>query len=166
MLRFSSLSLSSRLTWQPSRPGYPRGCSRCFRLYRTDMILFSSSYSRIGLRAGHSWLLCYSILVSRFPRFSLHHLLRFRLLLCQRFSQDPSSFCWSFFLSAPVGHPGFHVTGSQLCLPSAASATSFCCYHFCCGSICDHFSSGSFCSAASVRVSTSSSFYSRSWIRD
>jgi hypothetical protein len=53
------------------------------------MILFSSSFSRIGLRAGHSWLLCYSILVSRFPRFSLHHLLRFRLLLCQHFSQDP-----------------------------------------------------------------------------
>jgi hypothetical protein len=27
LLRFSSLSLSSRLTWQLSRPGYPRGCS-------------------------------------------------------------------------------------------------------------------------------------------
>jgi hypothetical protein len=89
LLRFSSLSLYSRLTWQPSRPGYPRGCSRCFRTCRTDRILFSSSYSRIGLRAGHSWLLCYSILVSRFPRFSLYHLLRFRLLLCQHFSQDP-----------------------------------------------------------------------------
>jgi hypothetical protein len=82
--------------WQPSRPArqqpissYPRGCSRCFRPYRTGMILFSSSFSRIGLRAGHSWLLCYNILVSRFPRFSLHHLLRFRLLLCLRFSQDP-----------------------------------------------------------------------------
>jgi hypothetical protein len=89
LLRFSSLSLSSRLTWQPSRPGYLRGCSRCFRPYRPGRIRFSSSYSRIGLRAGHSWLLCYSILVSRFPRFSLHHLLRFRHLLCQRFSQDP-----------------------------------------------------------------------------
>jgi hypothetical protein len=95
LLRFFRLSLSSRLTWQPSRPArqqlissYPRGCSRCSRLYRTDRILFSSSYSRIGLRAGHSWLLCYSILVFRFPLFSLHHLLRFRLLLCQRFSQD------------------------------------------------------------------------------
>jgi hypothetical protein len=96
LLRFYKHSLSSRLTWQPSRPArqqpissYPRGCSRCFRPYRTDMILFSSSFSRIGLRAGHSWLLCYSILVSRFPRISLHHLLRFRLLLCLRFSQDP-----------------------------------------------------------------------------
>jgi hypothetical protein len=58
---------------------------------------------------------------------------------------------------------GVHVTGSQLCLPSAASATNICCYHYCCGSICDLFCSGSSCSAASVRVSTSSS---RSWIRD
>jgi hypothetical protein len=79
--------------------------------------------------------------------------------------RTPCSYCWSFF-SAPAGHSGFHVTGSQLCLPSAASATSICCYHYCCGSICDHFCSGSSCSAASVRVSTSSSFYSRSWIRD
>jgi hypothetical protein len=164
LLRFSSLSLSSRLTWQPSRPGYARGCSRCFRPYRTGRILFSSSFFRIGLRAGHSWLLCYRILVSRFPRFSLHHLLRFRLLLCQRSVRTPSSFCWSFFLSAPTGHPGFHVTGSHLRLPSAASATSFCCHHYCCGSVCDHFSSGSFYIAASIRVSTSSSFYSRSWI--
>jgi hypothetical protein len=54
---------------------------------RQDSLL--QQYSRIELRAGHSWLLCYSILVSRFPRFSLHHLLRFRFLLCQRFSQDP-----------------------------------------------------------------------------
>jgi hypothetical protein len=89
LLRFSSLSLSSRLTWQPSRPGYPRGCSRCFRTFRTDMIHFSSSYFRIGLRAGHSWLLCYSSLVSQFLRFSLLHLLRFTLQLCQRFCQDP-----------------------------------------------------------------------------
>jgi hypothetical protein len=89
LLRFSSLSLSSRLTWPPSRPGYPRGCSRCFRPYRIGRILFSSSFFRIGLRAEHSWLLCYNILVSRFPRFSLHHLHRFRLLLCQRFSHDP-----------------------------------------------------------------------------
>jgi hypothetical protein len=80
--------------------------------------------------------------------------------------RTPSSFCWSFFLSAPAGHPGFHVTGSQLRLPSAASATSFCCYHYCCDGVYDHFSSGSFCSATSVRVSTSSSFYCRSWIRD
>jgi hypothetical protein len=96
LLRFFRHSLSSRLTWQPSSPArqqpissYPRGCSRCFRPYKTDMIPFSSSSFRIGLRAGHSWLLCCSILVSRFPRFSLHHLLHFRLLLCQHFSQDP-----------------------------------------------------------------------------
>jgi hypothetical protein len=164
LLRFYSLSLNSRLTWQPSRPGYPRGCSRCSRPFRTDRIRFSSNYSRIGLRAGHSWPLCFSSLVSQFLRFSLLHLLRFTLLLCQRFSLDPCSYCWSF--SAPAGHSGVHVTGSQLCLPSAASATSICCYHYCCGSICDHFCSGSSCSAAYVRVSTSSSFYSRSWIRD
>jgi hypothetical protein len=96
LLRFFTHSLSSRLTWQPSSPArqqpissYPRGCSRCFRPYKTDRIPFSSSFSRIGLRAGHSWLLCCSILVSQFPRFSLIHLLRFRLLLCQRFRQDP-----------------------------------------------------------------------------
>jgi hypothetical protein len=75
--------------------------------------------------------------------------------------------CWSFFLSAPAGHPGFHVAGLQLRLPSAVSATSFCCSHYCCGGVCDHFFGfGSSSSAASVRVSTSSSFYSRSWIRD
>jgi hypothetical protein len=89
LLRFSSLSLSSRLTWQPSRPGYPRGCSRCFRTCRTGRMRFSSSYSRIGLRAGHSWLLCYSSLVSQFLRFSLLHLLRFTLQLCHRFCLDP-----------------------------------------------------------------------------
>jgi hypothetical protein len=96
LLRFFRHSLSSRLTWQPSRPArqqlissYPRGCSRCFRLYRTCKIPFSSSSFRIGLRVGHSWLLCCSIQVSQFPRFSLLHLLRFRLLLCQRFRQDP-----------------------------------------------------------------------------
>jgi hypothetical protein len=125
---------------------------------------FSSSYSRIGLRAGHSWLLCFSILVSQFPQFSLLHLLRFRLQLCQRFRPAPYSFCWSF--STPAGHFGFHLSGSQLCLPTAASATSICCYHYCCGSICDLFCSGNSCSAASVRVSTSSNFYCRSWIRD
>jgi hypothetical protein len=89
LLRFSSLSLSSRLTWQPSRPGYPRGCSRCFRTCRTCRMRFSSSYFRIGLRAGHSWLLCYSSLVSQFLQFSLLHLLRFMLQLCHRFCQDP-----------------------------------------------------------------------------
>jgi hypothetical protein len=75
--------------------------------------------------------------------------------------QDP---CWYF--SAPAGHFGVHLSGSQLCLPAAASATSICYYHYCCGSICDHFCSGSSCSAAPVRVSTSSNFYRRSWIRD
>jgi hypothetical protein len=117
----------------------------------------SSSYSRIGLRAGHSWLLCYSILVSRFLRFSLLHLLASRSCCASDSVRTPCSYCWSFF-SAPAGRSGFHVTGSQLCLPSAASATSICCYHYCYGSICDHFCSSSFCSAASVRVSTSSSF--------
>jgi hypothetical protein len=78
----------------------------------------------------------------------------------------PSFFSWSFFLSAPAGHPGFHVTGLQLRLPSAASATNFCYSHCCYGGVCDHFRSGSSCSAALVQVSTSSSFYSRSWIRD
>jgi hypothetical protein len=46
-------------------------------------------------------------------------------------SSSPSSYSWSFFLSAPAGHPGFHVTGLQLRLPSAVSATSFCCSHYC-----------------------------------
>jgi hypothetical protein len=89
LLRFSNLSLSSRLTWQPSRPGYPRGCSRCFRTCRIGRMRFSSSYFKIGLRAGHSWLLCYSSLVSQYLRFSLLHLLRFTLQLCHRFFQDP-----------------------------------------------------------------------------
>ena len=89
LLRFSSLSLSSRLTWQPSRPGYPRGCSRCFRTCRTGRMRFSSSYFRIGLRVRHSWLSCYSSLVSQFLRFCLLHLLRFTLQLCHRFCQDP-----------------------------------------------------------------------------
>ena len=89
LLRFSRLSLSSRLTWQPSRPGYPRGCSRCFRTCRTGRMPFSSSYFRIGLRVGHSWLLCFSILVSQYLRFSLLHLLRFTLQWCHRFCQDP-----------------------------------------------------------------------------
>jgi hypothetical protein len=61
LLRFSRHLLSSRLTWQPSRPArqqpissYPRGCSRCFRPYRTGRILFSNSFFRIGLRVGRS----------------------------------------------------------------------------------------------------------------
>jgi hypothetical protein len=61
LLRFSRHLLSSRLTWQSSRPARqqpisscPRGCSRCFKQYRTDRILFSSSFFRIGLRAGPS----------------------------------------------------------------------------------------------------------------
>jgi hypothetical protein len=158
LLRFSSLSLSSRLTWQPSRPGYPRGCSRCFRPYRTGRIRFSISYSSHGSYATAFWCLSFSGSVCSTSSASG--------TCCASDSvRTPSSFCWSFF-SAPAGHSCFHVTGSQLCLPSAASATIFCCYHSCCGSICDHFSSDSSCSAASVRVSTSNSFYRRSRIRD
>jgi hypothetical protein len=76
-------------TWQPSRPGYPRRCSRCFRACRTGKMHFSSSYFRIGLRVGHSWPLCFSILVSQQLRFSLLHLLHFTLQWCHRFCQDP-----------------------------------------------------------------------------
>jgi hypothetical protein len=61
LLRSSSLFLSSRLTWQPSRPvrqrsssRCPRECSRCFRRFRTGRILYSSSFSRTRLRTGHS----------------------------------------------------------------------------------------------------------------
>jgi hypothetical protein len=60
----------------------------------------------------------------------------------------------------------FLIAGSQLRQHSAASATSSCCYHCCCGSVYDLFGSGSSCCVASVRVSTSSSFCDRSWIRD
>jgi hypothetical protein len=81
-------------------------------------------------------------------------------------AKTPSSFSWSFYLSAPVGHPGFLITGHQLRQHSAASATSSYCYHYCCGDVYDLFSSDSSCSASAVRVSTSSSFYGRSWIRD
>jgi hypothetical protein len=80
-------------------------------------------------------------------------------------ARTPSSFVWSFFLSVPAGHSGLLVAGHQLCQCSTASATSSYCYHCCCGGGCDLFSSGSSCNAASVRVSTSSSFYGRSWIR-
>jgi hypothetical protein len=141
-------------TWQPSRPGYPRRCSRCFRACRTGRMHFSSSYFRIGLRVGHSWPLCFSILVSQ-------HLLASRSSGAIDFVRTP---CW--YLSAPAGHFGVHLSGSQLCLSAAASATSICYYHYRCGSICDRFCSGSSRSAASVRVSTSSSFYRRSWIQD
>jgi hypothetical protein len=51
LLRSSRPLLSSRLTWQPSRPvrqqfssRCPRECYRCFRLFRTDMILCSNSF--------------------------------------------------------------------------------------------------------------------------
>jgi hypothetical protein len=48
---------------------------------------------------------------------------------CASYSaRTPSSYSWSFFLSALASHPGFHVTGHQLRQHSAASATSFCCY--------------------------------------
>jgi hypothetical protein len=96
LLRSSRHLLSSRLTWQPSRPvrqrptsSCPRECSRCFRQFRTDRILYSSSFFRTGLRTGCSWLSCFSILVYRSPQFSQHRLHLFRLLLCQLFRQDP-----------------------------------------------------------------------------
>jgi hypothetical protein len=76
--------------------------------------------------------------------------------------RTPSSFVWSFFLSAPARLPGLLIAGHQLRQCSAASATSSCCYHCCYGGVCDLFSSGSSYSAASVQVSTSSSFYGRS----
>jgi hypothetical protein len=44
-----------------------RECSRCFKRFRTGRILCSSNFSRIGLRTGHSWLSCFSILVFWFP---------------------------------------------------------------------------------------------------
>jgi hypothetical protein len=59
LLRSSSLLLSSRLTWQPSRPirqrptsRCPRECSQCFRRFRTGRILCSSNFFRTGLRTG------------------------------------------------------------------------------------------------------------------
>jgi hypothetical protein len=95
LLRSSRPLLSNRLTWQPSRPvrqrsnnRCPRECSRCFKRFRTGRILYSSNFFRTGLRIGHSWLSCFSILVYRFPQFSQHCLHLFRLLLCQLFSQD------------------------------------------------------------------------------
>jgi hypothetical protein len=77
-----------------------------------------------------------------------------------------TTFVWSFSLTASAGHPGLLVAGYQLLHCLVVSATSACCYHCCCGGVYDHFSSDSSCSAASVRFSTSSSFYDRSWIRD
>jgi hypothetical protein len=62
----------------------------------------------------------------------------------------PSSYIWSFFLSALAGHPGFHVVGHWLRQLLAASATSSCCFHCHCGSFCDFFGSGSSCSVASI----------------
>jgi hypothetical protein len=53
--------LSSRLTWQPSRPVRQRfrsrclrECYRCFRLFGTYKILYSSNFWQTGLRTGPS----------------------------------------------------------------------------------------------------------------
>ena len=54
---------------------------------RQDSLQQQLLQDRAESRAFMALMLQHS--VSRFPRFSLHHLLRFRLLLCQRFSQDP-----------------------------------------------------------------------------
>jgi hypothetical protein len=89
LLRFSRLSLSSRLTWQPSRPVYQIGCSPCFRTCRTGRMHFSSSLFRIGQRIGHSWPSCFSILVSQHLQFSLLRLLRFTLQWCLRSCLHP-----------------------------------------------------------------------------
>jgi hypothetical protein len=78
----------------------------------------------------------------------------------------PASSFWSFSLSAPAGHSGFLITRHRTRWCSAASATSACYYHCCCGGVRDCTSSSGSFIAASVRVSTSSSFYYRSWIRD
>jgi hypothetical protein len=50
-LRYFSHLLSSRLFWQPSRINRqrsnsrcPRGCSPCFRRFRTDRTLYSSNF--------------------------------------------------------------------------------------------------------------------------
>jgi hypothetical protein len=88
-LSSSRLSPSSRLFWQPSRPVYPTGCSRCFRACRTGRMHFSSSLFRIGQRVGHSWLSCFSILVSQPLRFSLLRPLRFTLQWCLRSCLHP-----------------------------------------------------------------------------
>jgi hypothetical protein len=98
--------------------------------------------------------------VFSFLLFSLHLLLLFRQRLCQPFRKDPH-YLHSVLLPLRSGRsPWIFVAGHQLRQCSAASATSACCYHCCCGDARDHFSSDSFCSAASVRVSTSSSFSS------
>jgi hypothetical protein len=66
---------------------------------------FSSSYCRIRLRVGHSWLLCISSLVSQYLRFSLLHLLRFTLQWCHRFCQDPLLVFTSPVLSSVCPQP-------------------------------------------------------------
>jgi hypothetical protein len=60
-LRSSSLLLSSRIIWQPSRHDRqrsssrcPRGCYPCFRLFRTDRTLCSSSFWQTRLGTGPS----------------------------------------------------------------------------------------------------------------
>jgi hypothetical protein len=170
-LRSSRPLLSSRLIWQSSRHDRQlfssrclRECFPCFRLFRTDRTLCSSSFWQTGLRA---------------PGLHDSHSSAYRCLdpscsVCTPFSSSvrcctsnsgrtPTTFIRSFFLSDPTSHPGLIVVGYQLRQCSAANATSSCYYYCCCGGVYDLFSS---CSTASVRVSTSSSFYDRSWIRD
>jgi hypothetical protein len=55
LLRSSRPLHNSRLTWQWSSNRCPRECSQCFRLFRTDMILCSSNFSKTGLK---TWLSC------------------------------------------------------------------------------------------------------------
>jgi hypothetical protein len=78
--------------------------------------------------------------------------------------RTPTSLVLSF--SAPASRLGLLVTGLRNRQHSAASATSACCYHYCYGGVRDCTSSGGSCITAFVRVSTCSSFYCRSWIRD
>jgi hypothetical protein len=80
--------------------------------------------------------------------------------------RTPTSLVWSFSFSTLAGHFGLLITGHQNRQRSATSATNTCCYHCCCGGVHDCTSSGGSCIAAFVRVSTCSSFYSKSWIRE
>jgi hypothetical protein len=80
--------------------------------------------------------------------------------------RTPTPLVWSFYLSTQAGHLGLLDTGRRTRQRSAASATSDCCYHCCRGGVHDCSSSGGSCTIAYIRVSTSSRFYYRSWIRD
>jgi hypothetical protein len=86
----------------------------------------------------------------------------FRSLLYQRYRQDPHYLRLVLLYLCSGRSPWTSRHGYQLHQCSATSATSACCYHCCCGGVCYHFSSSNSYSIASVRVSTSSSFYGRS----